>query len=381
MKTVVLPLSVLAFLTASISGIAAEELHVKAAVFGRRVEVQVRRADGRPVAGANVRLLYGRQLAEAVSRTDSNGCFAHTVSRTGAYEAVVETEENTVRTEFLVLDDSDSTGVHWWIVGPGLGCIVAAVCLGVMGARTAGRKGVRFARASGLSGAVLFLSGSCLLAWSAWGSGREQSSATDPDVAAEARAYLAEKHVKPLSESLEELLADASKDHEKTQPHPLLGQPAPGFDLPDHRQKGWQLHDHLAHGPVVLIFYYGYHCNHCVGQLFALHDDIRKFRELGATVIAVSADPPELTKQRFRQYGEFAFPVLSDPGNKIAQAYGVYQPPAGDKREELQHGTFVIGRDGRVAWANFGNEPFTGNRTLLYELARLENRLPEGKRE
>ncbi len=71
--------------------------------------------------------------------------------------------------------------------------------------------------------------------------------------------------------------------------------------------------------------------------------------------------------------------MLADPGNKIGQVYGVYRPASGDAPEDLQHGTFVIGRDGRVHWAHYGYEPFTGNRTLLHELARLEGRLPAGK--
>src|SRR5262249_13085079 len=132
----------------------------------------------------------------------------------------------------------------------------------------------------------------------------------------------------------------------------------------------------VGRGPVVLVFYYGYYCNHCVAQLFALHEDVKKFRELGAEVIAVSADPPELTRQRFERSGAFAFPVLADPGHKAAQRYGVFRPAAGNVPEELRHGTFVIGRDGRVHWAYRGSEPFTGNATLLYELARLEGRLP-----
>jgi thioredoxin-dependent peroxiredoxin len=165
----------------------------------------------------------------------------------------------------------------------------------------------------------------------------------------------------------------------KTHPHPLLGQPAPDFELTDHEQKIWRLRERLDKGPVVLVFYYGYHCNHCVGQLFAVHADIAIFREMGAEVLAVSADPPEWTRARFKQYGEFAFPVLSDPGNKVAQLYGVFQPASGKTPEDLQHGTFVIGRDGIVHWTQYGYEPFTGNATLLYELARLEQRLPAGK--
>jgi peroxiredoxin len=29
------------------------------------------------------------------------------------------------------------------------------------------------------------------------------------------------------------------------------------FELPDHEARAWRLADHLAHGPVVLVFYRG----------------------------------------------------------------------------------------------------------------------------
>ena len=231
---------------------------------------------------------------------------------------------------------------------------------------------------------VLLAAGVGLLSWAAWRHTHQPTrpaTGTEPDVAEAARGFLRERNVRSLSAPLSELLADTHAELEPTQEHPLLGQPAPDFELTDHGGRAWRLSERLGRGPVVLVFYYGYHCNHCVGQLFALHDDVARFRELGAEVVAVSADPPEWTRERFRQYGAFAFPVLSDPGNTVAQAYGTYRPASGKAREDLQHGTFVIGRDGRVQWAYRGNQPFTGNRTLLYELARSEGRLPSAKRE
>lgn len=127
---------------------------------------------------------------------------------------------------------------------------------------------------------------------------------------------------------------------------------------------------------MVLVFYYGYHCNHCVGQLFAVNDDLAKFRELDATVVAVSADPVEETQARYAEYGRFEFTVLSDLGNQVAAQYGDFEPPVGNKPEELVHGTFVIASNGQITWCNFGDEPFTDNRTLLIEIARASERGP-----
>jgi peroxiredoxin len=86
-------------------------------------------------------------------------------------------------------------------------------------------------------------------------------------------------------------------------------------------------------------------------------------------VAAVSGDTPELTRRRFKQFGALGFPVLSDPGHGVARAYGTYRPAEASEREELLHGTFLIGRDGQVRWVSYGDAPFRNNKALLYELA------------
>ncbi|MBM4068352.1 MAG: redoxin domain-containing protein [Planctomycetes bacterium] len=198
------------------------------------------------------------------------------------------------------------------------------------------------------------------------------------DLAAEARADLERRNFRPLSEPLQALLADARYRPIPTQTHPLLLGPAPDFSLREVNGGDWSLSQELKKGPVVLIFYYGYHCNHCVSQLFGIDQDIDKFRELGVRVAAVSADAPELTRERFAEYGAFRFPVLSDPGNKVAEKYGVFTPSARTGEEgDLMHGTFLISRQGKVLWTNRGDNPFTENRTLLHEIARAEGRAPK----
>jgi peroxiredoxin len=368
-------LAVLAVL--SLAGrVTGEELQGAVKVSGREIQLQIRHADGRPAAGIPVRLLFVRRRTVAVGRTDADGRWASTVARTGVYEVVAEGapgSTQSLRFSALVLDEPEAAPIPWGTAAAGAACLLGALLLGFVRMRY--RVSARV---------VLLAAGVGLLGWSGWrcwlGPDGPDGPA-DPDVRTAARAYLRDRHVKPLSEPLEKLLADSGEKREPTQPYPLLGKSAPDFELGEARGKRVRLSDYLGRGPVVLVFYYGYFCNHCVGQLFALNDDIKKFRELGAEVITVSADPPELTRARFKQYGEFAFPVLSDPGYKVAQLYGTYRPLTEGKAEDLQHGTFVIARDGRVHWAHHGYEPFTGNRTLLYELARLEGRLPGGKAE
>jgi peroxiredoxin len=351
--------------------VGAEELVGSLTVSGSEVVVQVRRLDGRPAAGVPVRLIYARQLTTAAASTDEQGRWIHAVARPGPYEAIVESNadgENFLRLPFIVLESAETGSIPWVTILAGLVCLVGGVVLW-------------FVWRSKAAIVPLLLIGCGLLTWSAWCYWLKPAApafASGPDVASSAREFLRSHDVKPLSGPLERLLADDTVPRVKSQPHPLLGKQAPDFELTDSQQKTWRLRDKLNHGPVVLIFYYGYHCNHCVGQLFAVHDDIAKFRELGAEVVAVSADPQEWTRARFKQYGEFSFAVLSDPGNKVAQSYEVFQPASGKTPDDLRHGTFVIGRDGLVHWTQYGYEPFTGNPTLLYELARLEHRLPVG---
>ena len=215
----------------------------------------------------------------------------------------------------------------------------------------------------------------CLLAGTALAVGllqrdRHKTTQEPPDLAQEARDDLDRRNYRPLPGPLEALVNDPNYKPIPTQTHPLLGQPAPDFSLSDTDGKPVSLSEKLKDSPVLLVFYYGYNCNHCVSQLFALNKDIDKFRELGVTVLSISADPSEQTWERFKQYGAFGFPVLSDPSNAVAMKYGTYTPSAKTGEDgDLLHGTFVIDRSGRVVWANRGDGPFTENRTLLIFLA------------
>ena len=158
----------------------------------------------------------------------------------------------------------------------------------------------------------------------------------------------------------------------------IVGKAAPDFRLNDWQGRSVRLGQLLEEGPVVLIFYYGYWCDHCVVQLFDVDEDLKYFKELGARVVAVSADPPDETAAKFKQFGPFHFDVLSDPENKVAELFGCFDPAKGSEPEKMFHGTFVIDQQGIIRWADIGEKPFRSNKTLLLELAAIEGKLPEG---
>lgn len=187
----------------------------------------------------------------------------------------------------------------------------------------------------------------------------------------DARAYLEKVGTKKLSEGLVEILADRNVTPVPTMPHPLLNQMAPDFTLLDVEGKSQSLSTIRGEGPVVVVFYYGYGCSHCVAQLFGLNDDLRHFDELGVPIVAISTDLPEQTAEKYKEYGKFNFPVLSDPDNTVAQQYGNYTPATAGKGEVQLHGTFLISPEGQVLWANTGNQPFLDNRSLLLRMAEI----------
>jgi thioredoxin-dependent peroxiredoxin len=180
------------------------------------------------------------------------------------------------------------------------------------------------------------------------------------DVATDAKTFLAAARSQSLPP---EKLAESRAAVE--QASPLVGTVAPDFELNDSEGHRVALRDLRRDGPVIVVFYYGYYCSHCVAQLFALEEELPKFAKHGVHIVALSADPPETTAARFRQYGRFHYPVLSDRDNKIAEQYGVYTPAVGDHDEDLKHATFIVDKTGHIIWGYAGSQPFIDNALLL----------------
>ena len=187
----------------------------------------------------------------------------------------------------------------------------------------------------------------------------------------DARAYLDKVGAKSLSAELSELLRDNGFTPVPTMEHPLLNKPAPEFSLLNVDNQTQSLASIRDKGPAIVVFYYGYGCSHCVAQLFGLNDDLRYFQELGVPIMAISTDTPEHTAEKYKEYGKFNFPVLSDPDNAAASRYSTFFPATPEKGEDQLHGTFLISAEGQIVWANTGHQPFIDNKSLLFHLAKM----------
>ncbi len=196
------------------------------------------------------------------------------------------------------------------------------------------------------------------------------------NVRKDAQAYLAAVQKQRLTEGLSMILAESGFQPAESQSHSLLNTIAPEFALPDHKNNEQRLSVLGKDRPTVVVFYLGYGCSHCVAQLLALDEDLHYFKELDADIVAISSDSSEHTAEKYKEYGEFHFPVLADVDYAVSQDWGVYRPETDEKPEFMNHGTFVVDRNGKVIWSILGKEPFLDNKSLLHVIARSQGLLP-----
>ena len=117
---------------------------------------------------------------------------------------------------------------------------------------------------------------------------------------------------------------------------------------------------------MLLVFFLGEECVHCVEQLVAINDRIHDFTDRDVEVLAISGDTPEMNKQS-NQMGELGFRLLSDLDFSNAKRFHSY-----DDFEEMElHSTIFIDVDGNVRWSRNGGEPFMELDFLLAEIDRM----------
>lgn len=100
------------------------------------------------------------------------------------------------------------------------------------------------------------------------------------------------------------------------------GDTLPAFSLSDPDGKTVSSTDLLAQGPLVISFYRGVWCPYCNMELQALEEALSQFETLGARLVAISPQTPVNSRKSVRQ-NNLTFPILSDPHNDIAAAFGL----------------------------------------------------------
>ncbi len=142
------------------------------------------------------------------------------------------------------------------------------------------------------------------------------------------------------------------------------------WKLPDSTGKCLSLADYRGR-PVVVVFYLGFGCLHCVEQLQAIAPKMDAFREAGLEIVAVSTESQSELAQALAAYEKggdsVPFPLVADPKLATFRAYRAYD----DFEKTPLHGTFLVDASGDVRWQDVGHEPFTKIDFLLKEAKRL----------
>jgi peroxiredoxin Q/BCP len=122
-----------------------------------------------------------------------------------------------------------------------------------------------------------------------------------------------------------------------------VGDKAPDFELEGTGLRTYSLGDYRGDG-VILAFYPGDFTPVCTRQFCSYRDDGDRIESLGVPMIGISPQPVE-SHERFSEHHSLTVPLLSDPGKKVAGAYGVVGPGGFIRRS-----IFLVDREGVVRY-------------------------------
>lgn len=207
----------------------------------------------------------------------------------------------------------------------------------------------------------------------AFGALRERSAQIDLDIPvfAELAPIAAEMKVPSDWRTALAIAPDSGDRPNLTALGPFRWNPylAPSFTLENERRESLSLADFRGR-PVLVVFYLGAGCSHCIEQLNALAPATKGFTDAGIDIVAVSTDTPDGLKKTFDQGKDgkgYPFRIVSDHALNAFHAFRSF-----DDFENIPlHGTFLIDANGLVRWQNISYQPFKDVNWLLDESKRL----------
>ena len=159
------------------------------------------------------------------------------------------------------------------------------------------------------------------------------------------------------------------------------GDIAPMFSAKSHDGSDWTLSDYIGKKNVILYFYPAAMTGGCTAQACSYRDHIADLDKLDAIVVGVSGDDQEALKV-FRKAHDLNFTLLSDFSGSIAAMYGVPTSDGGrisrvvgeqefilNRGVTAQRWTFIIDKDGKVAYVNDKVDAANDYKAVLENLA------------
>jgi thioredoxin-dependent peroxiredoxin len=143
------------------------------------------------------------------------------------------------------------------------------------------------------------------------------------------------------------------------------GDLAPVFEAVDDQGVAWKSADYVGKKYVVVYFYPGDFTPGCTAQAKSFQDNMNKLTAQGIIVIGVSGDSV-MTHQLFKKAQKLNFTLLADDEGKLAEKFGVPVSKGAEVKAKDADGkpvtltrkvtaarwTFVIGKDGKIAYKN-----------------------------
>jgi thioredoxin-dependent peroxiredoxin len=125
------------------------------------------------------------------------------------------------------------------------------------------------------------------------------------------------------------------------------GDEAPAFSLPGSDGKTYSLKEYKGKQMVVLAWFPKAFTGGWTAECKSFRENGKAIRELGAAYFTASVDKPEENKKFAESLGA-DYPILSDPGKQVAEAYGVVHPG----REVAERWTYYIDKDGKILFVD-----------------------------
>jgi peroxiredoxin len=123
---------------------------------------------------------------------------------------------------------------------------------------------------------------------------------------------------------------------------PAIGSAAPAFDLKSLDGKPFSLADAEKTNAYVVLMFIATQCPYSNAYNDRMRDMAAAYAKKGVLFVGINSNKTESieeTAAHAQQHG-FAFPVLKDPGNKVADLYGASHTPE----------IYVVGKDGKLLY-------------------------------
>ena len=131
-----------------------------------------------------------------------------------------------------------------------------------------------------------------------------------------------------------------------------VGSVAPNFSLHASMNEKYSLADFAGKQNVLILFFPQAFTGVCTKELCSVRDDISKYQNAHAQVLAISVDSV-FTLAKFKEEQQLNFPLLSDFNKEVSTAYGsIYASFTGmDMKGVSKRSAFIVDKSGIVQYA------------------------------